>query len=519
MTNNGITLALRPDRIRAEHFLSFFVCTITLLAATEILGRIFEVLLAGLVVAALATREAGWQRIRRDPLWHLTLAFWVYLIARTAAALWEDPVDVAARLEIAGKWAAGAFLPTLLFGLWLSEHPRRRLMLLFCLYPIGLVGGALLSLDWREVAAVLAGERDDVGREDFGLTGLETGLYLAVVIWGMLVMAPRLWGSRAQTRSFGIRLGGWYLAVALLFQGFVIVQTRSTWIILAFFLLVAVGVAAWRLIRRGGVPVWCRGAVLALPCLLVVGYLNWGTIAERAAPLGTAVAKALSAARDEGVPAGERSAPAQESAAGARGVPAGDAAGAGKARGPHEGRAPDLEGTLLASIDPSFSLRLHLHALGYELWRERPWFGYGPQDAVPYMQERASDELRYIKESSGYEFETLAHLHNTYLEILVRFGIVGAAFYAVFLGMTLRALWRAGSTNAASVDQVVFFAGALGMLLLYQWVDFRYPYSNMTAFVGLLAGMVHSFRLGKPDSTARTSEHAGAEPDAEPSLE
>ncbi len=83
-----------------------------------------------------------------------------------------------------------------------------------------------------------------------------------------------------------------------------------------------------------------------------------------------------------------------------------------------------------ANTPVSMDERLQLWANSWEVFSSAPIFGWGNQWLERWAETRYS-HIQY----------TL--LHNGYLEILVRFGLFGAAVMALMLGVFLRAAWRA----------------------------------------------------------------------------
>ena len=88
--------------------------------------------------------------------------------------------------------------------------------------------------------------------------------------------------------------------------------------------------------------------------------------------------------------------------------------------------------TTISSSDTPVSMdeRLQLWSNSWEVFSSAPIFGWGNQWLERWAETRYS-HVQY----------TL--LHNGYLEILVRFGLFGAAVMSLMLGVFLRAAWRA----------------------------------------------------------------------------
>lgn len=89
--------------------------------------------------------------------------------------------------------------------------------------------------------------------------------------------------------------------------------------------------------------------------------------------------------------------------------------------------------------------RLMLWANGLAIWKSHPLFGAG----IAWLHEW---------QARPYQETPFRLLHNGFLEIAVRYGILGLAFYAVLFGWALRSVWRAA--RAGLVDMTAFHAYA-----------------------------------------------------------
>lgn len=88
--------------------------------------------------------------------------------------------------------------------------------------------------------------------------------------------------------------------------------------------------------------------------------------------------------------------------------------------------------------------RVTLYTAGWQMFLERPFLGWGP-NRTPFELARRMD---------GYQQEAF-YFHNTYLEILVAYGIVGLGLY----GWTIVGLFRLSQRRALSDDDGFLDAG------------------------------------------------------------
>lgn len=93
--------------------------------------------------------------------------------------------------------------------------------------------------------------------------------------------------------------------------------------------------------------------------------------------------------------------------------------------------------------------RMMLWANALNIWAERPLFGAG----ISWLHEWQNRQ---------YQDTSFNLLHNGYLEVAVRYGLVGLAFYALLTAWTLRRSWQAA--RAGLIDMTAFQAYAAGLI-------------------------------------------------------
>ncbi len=94
--------------------------------------------------------------------------------------------------------------------------------------------------------------------------------------------------------------------------------------------------------------------------------------------------------------------------------------------------------------------RMHMYIAGFEAWLAKPWLGWGPDGAIPVL---VRTDLPAIM---GYD-----HLHNGPLDVLVRFGLVGAIFFYSIPLVLLRAGWRSLGDGSLRPSCAVFLFSAM----------------------------------------------------------
>jgi O-antigen ligase len=65
------------------------------------------------------------------------------------------------------------------------------------------------------------------------------------------------------------------------------------------------------------------------------------------------------------------------------------------------------------------------------------------------------------------------HLHNTYLEMLVRLGLAGASLFVIAFFLIFRASWKAFREKRIAPDIIAFVLGTLLVLSIWFGANFR----------------------------------------------
>jgi O-antigen ligase len=147
----------------------------------------------------------------------------------------------------------------------------------------------------------------------------------------------------------------------------------------------------------------------------------------------------------------------------------------------------------------SIGTRVVIWREGTRLWLEKPWFGHGPGPTEAFLAELKS---RY-RLFDSFDFE------NTYLELLVRIGLVGTLFFAFHLllcGQSLRRGLIAGWYPPDAGRFLLLACGIFGVALFFREGLLELRGRNVATF--LLAGL-YSFQVANWTVTK-------TEPDAEP---
>jgi O-antigen ligase len=127
-----------------------------------------------------------------------------------------------------------------------------------------------------------------------------------------------------------------------------------------------------------------------------------------------------------------------------------------------------------------FGVRVLLNIFGIEKFKERPLFGWGP----------GTDFKKY----------GMPHLHNAYLEVLVRFGLAGVVFFALLAFFLFHGLLWAKKKAGMPPDLWLFLLGTFLLTALWCLTDYRLGRADFRFFFIFIAGISYTFYLHKKPS-------------------
>lgn len=373
----------------------------------------------------------------RDPLFVVLAAFALYALLGAWAGAAEFPDDRSQRLRALQNWLKLlAFWPVA----WFLRGDPEKICRLLALAVCGLLLGMLSRCDWSALLHLRL-----PARTGFHLKIIFGGLVSGSALLGLLAFAPRIWRFGPQRV---LRIALWWLAVYL--SGYMLLAgySRGAWLAFA---VASAFVAAWGFFALK--PEWRKpalvlGGVLAAAAILFVE-LNADRILARFAEERDTFAAIL--------------------------------------RG-------DFEHLPRTSV----GFRLDVQLFGLQRWLERPWFGWGA-GATEYLIAHGGNP-RLLHPSKDGALAWMDHVHNSYLEVLLGFGAVGAALLGAAGALLLSGLVRAYRVGRVPLDCFLFVAGCLLMTAVWSFFDFRALHGDWRAYWLLLAGVAHSFRLAMAEA-------------------
>ena len=392
-----------------------------------------------------------WRVLLSSPVTFASVVAVAFVVTHTLVFALLMPDSAAALAEGAADWLKLLwFVP---FAFCLDGRVRRVLWAL-ALALAGLLIGMAWRLDW---AALLGDPAAYLGsRQGFGFPDIAFALYSGTALLGLVTLGGRVVGRawfQARWRV-ALRFLGWLVAVGVLTQGFIQTQSRGAWLAMGLTLPLILFLKHRQFRARGAT--WSRWSKVSAGIAFLLVALLLAANGER-------LVQRLGAEADQ----------VQDIVSGSM---------------------TDVSGS-------SYGQRWHVLLFGLEKWSERPWLGWGADMSRELIRDSDREQL-YI--DAG---RPLRHLHNTYLEALVQFGIIGLGLLALPILWLATGTARACRERRLPPDLCLFFGGALLFTLLWSLFDYRLAHHDWRVFWILLAGSAYSLILKWPAGDAdRTAE-------------
>ncbi|WP_280564202.1 O-antigen ligase family protein [Chromohalobacter sp. 48-RD10] len=330
------------------------------------------------------------------PLWLLLAIILVQLLSWVLGYLHHPQwVPDNPELDRMAKWF-------LFIGMawWLGGSSRLTLWVWAIAVPGWLLAVWLEGHGWQSWQRGLAGQR-----VDFGIHNAQhVAMLFGAAALGLASFAPRM--LRAGRLAWGRRLA-WGIMALVCLAGVVVTQTRGVWLAFSAAALGMLGGWAWRAWQLSGSAQGAtrRGVAAAIGALLVIGVL--------AAAFHDTVERRVMAER--------------------------------------EVIASVIQGDWSGVPYSSVGIRIHSWRAATEWIAERPLVGWGGEGRSLVMEQ-----TEWLPDSVSQRF---GHLHNTVLEVLVGYGLLGASVVALLAIWVARGTWLAWRGGALPGDVALFGAG------------------------------------------------------------
>ena len=335
-----------------------------------------------------------------------------------------------AEVHRAGIWEWGSLLLVVVVAYWLAVF-RRCWPLFLALAVVGLTIDMAIAIvqDWSHYIESLSGYRFN-----FGKPQLATGFYAAMALIALFC----LWSSARQYLRVPVLIAAaaiWGICFMVQLSGVVFTQPRVVWMALIAVLVVVV---ASFLIRLAKNPFtlkrlsWTPVVVFLL--VVVSAWVVMPVIEKRLADEREVV---MSIVENDGA---------------------------------------------LYDHNSSLVYRIGLLVYGIELVKSKPVLGHGPGTSRPLIKMHAEPRM-----------QRWPHLHNGYLEVMVRLGLLGAVLFSAWLVAMLFHFMKNTKRHKCFSALRGFILLNLVLLLVYSIGNYRLDHVDMRFYWYIVIGYMLSF--------------------------
>lgn len=407
-----------------------------------------------LMAMAFAAQHRDWRALlgREAAAW-LCLGLGLLVVCYALGAAREFPETAQAQWTASYNWLHGLlFIPVS----WALALEWRRLGTVLAVCAAGLLVRISTHTDWADIGQIAHWNRTGFGMTETVFSPLAGG-----VVLGLLLLAPRALNpqqSETPLRRW-VRASLWLCGLLILLESLIVSQTRSVWLALALAGPVALllrywtglGHIAWRSPKT-----WATAAL----ALILAGLL----VQQNA----TSIMNRLQA---ESLQAPEK----------------------------QEKRVIEGETVVMTS---SMGYRLLMWRIGLGRLAERPWLGWGPGTTEMLLKQAGEPLLtQHVTTKDGRElYLSLPHLHNLYLEVLVRFGLLGGVLFFALPWLLLKGVWNTYRHGQVPWDYTCLMLALWGFAAIQQFFDFqvfKFAWRNYCVILAALsfAGPLQSRRM------------------------
>jgi O-antigen ligase len=382
--------------------------------------------MALMIIASVLAWRRLWVGLKEDWVARFVLIWFCLVVLRMLWAIWEMPELMPSHVDFTRVVARIFMFPLTCW--WLGGEDRA-LRSVCVLVLCGAIANIFYYGDWTQLDSLSVSQRLWFG----GDPRLEGLLYVSILA-GMIAFARPWWGRASNKPIFLVRLLLWLMLYLLVLWALVAVQARAAWIAGTITGVIFLGRSVHAALRSRSGGGMRRGLALAL--ILLVG----------TSTVLTAFADRISYRLWQ----------------------------------QHETYELLLQGDLDEIQDPSIATRAYLIGVGWSAWLERPLVGWGPGISKHLIAQADIPPV----------FRGNSELHNNYLDVLVRFGVIGAL---LFFGFWLRLLLRYAQNLRAGEIPADMGGFVLSLSLMFfivnftdTYIDFQFGWFYMMFLCALL---------------------------------
>lgn len=333
---------------------------------------------------------------------------------------------------------------------WWLGGDRRRVFWMLALALAGLFAAIYLHASGYQFIWALRGRRADFGFQN----AQHAAMFLSVGLIGWSVFALRF---LRPGRMRGLRYVAWGVVLAVLVAGVVVTQTRAAWLGLAVALAAAGVLGVWQ----------ARGAPVVNVSRLLVAVM-----------IGAVVVAVL---------VGRFAKPLEE-----------------RLRSESEVMSQLARGTVEELPDTNIGIRVKLWRESADWIAKRPLTGWGYEIRARFINDNPdiSDKAR------------VGHVHNSYLEILLIYGLIGMALFGGLIAYITTRVWRHWRAGGIPNDVALFGFCFLAFWLVVNMFE-SYVFGKTGVYLtGIVLGSVYTFVLApqlRPQDLPSQSARAAVE--------
>jgi O-antigen ligase len=393
-----------------------------------------------LVIATFGTKDTLWPILKRDPLFKVIAVAALYLILRTVFAIFEFP-------ELAGKQireGAGMLRIALilLFGWWIGGTLKAALHT-YWIVLVGLFLTLLFRVDWLHLSTFLGGNASEGNVMALNIHHSNVALFFSTAFMGWIIFSNTFWESVTLKWPYPLKLGVWIFILILFLEITLMTQLRIIWVALFLWSMGALFFLALKSFRSQIKRNMIQRVFLFASILLVAVGLVFSQFSLVLARLN----------QDQEV----------------------------------------VKRVLVWDLTnvpvTSFGTRVYLWKIGLDYVKERPFFGWGPGTTPDLIQKSAIPEQAKRLSTANH-----LHLHNTYLELFVRVGLIGVLLLGSALWLIVRSAWNLSKEGPLYSKIAVFSLSAFFLIGVAGLTD-SYARQIGWFFMATIGGVVYSFSL------------------------
>ena len=325
---------------------------------------------------------------------------------------------------------------------------------------LGVLIRILFNFKWSDMGNMLQWERFG-----FGLVETVFAPIAATTALGFLMLGPRLSANADLPKWLGIlKIGFLALSLIVLLEALILTQTRGAWLAAAIVYPISLFIRYNRFIIGFDSLSWKKLALFVLAILLLFFLFQENT---------ETIVRRINSESLQSSP-------------------------------PVEMKEVDGQKVLMTT---SLGYRKLLWSIGLKKWMERPLFGWGPGSTELLLKQEHHPLLSQppvIYNNGKASVLSLSHLHNLYLELLVRFGIFGTLLFLSMPLVMLSGVRKSFANNRIPWDCVCFLFAGWGLIAIMYFFDFqifKYAWRNNCL---LWAAFTFAVQIGNLEAEAKS---------------